>query len=197
MNLRKKVTPQKTDELMKLFADMPSELIGDHLTDEEFIGYSMKTLTAQEIERVDAHLDSCPRCAIEMERLQEAAESWKQEELVVLSRVAPDQVGGELRITREQRAKLPKESLIRIAQVKGKQLASSWLEKLGGIPLAKDVALSGAGAKTRILTKGEAEGGQLRWRVEEDEQGNLTIHFASHAVGDLEGATLVIAIGEQ
>jgi hypothetical protein len=70
------------DQIHKLITEvraLPSTPIGDHLSDDEFIGYTMETLEPQQMERIDAHLASCPECATEMERLVEASEVWRGE----------------------------------------------------------------------------------------------------------------------
>ncbi|MCS7221810.1 MAG: zf-HC2 domain-containing protein [Anaerolineae bacterium] len=74
MKVRKiPVTPEKVDELMALFRGLPAQPVGEHLTDGEFIAYVMGTLSADEVARLDIHLDSCLACAAEVERLQEVA----------------------------------------------------------------------------------------------------------------------------
>lgn len=40
-----------------------------HLSDSEFVGYTMNTLSAEKVERIDKHLSVCQSCAREMERL--------------------------------------------------------------------------------------------------------------------------------
>ncbi len=81
MKTRKvKVTRKKIDELMALFRNLPTEPIGDHPTDDDFIGYTMETLTAEEAQLVDAHLASCSDCAIEMEQMLEGTEVWRGEQ---------------------------------------------------------------------------------------------------------------------
>jgi anti-sigma factor RsiW len=80
MKTRKiQLTAKKVDELMALFRAVPAEPVGDHLSDEEFIGYAMETLTTKEVQRVDEHLASCPDCAAEMEPLVAASEVWRGE----------------------------------------------------------------------------------------------------------------------
>lgn len=73
-----------TDRVNKLIADLralPDTPIGAHLSDDEFIGYTMEALEPRGIERLDTHLASCPDCAAEMERLVDAAEVWGKQPL--------------------------------------------------------------------------------------------------------------------
>ena len=48
-----------------------------HLTDEEFGAYASETLTAEETELLDSHLEECPVCAASMERLVEQVDAWR------------------------------------------------------------------------------------------------------------------------
>lgn len=75
-----RITAQKVDELMALFRAMPTEPIGAHLSDEEFIGYAMQTLRQEDVSRIDEHLATCPDCTVEVERLLEGAEAWSGEQ---------------------------------------------------------------------------------------------------------------------
>lgn len=75
------VTTNQLDKLIAEIRALPGKPVGDHLfSDDEFISYAMETLEPQQIERIDAHLASCPECATEMERLVEAAEVWRGEQ---------------------------------------------------------------------------------------------------------------------
>jgi hypothetical protein len=81
MKTRKiKVTTKQLDRVIEDVRALPDEPIGDHLTDDDFIGYDMGTLTAEEVKQVDAHLASCSDCAMEMERLMEAWQVWRGEQ---------------------------------------------------------------------------------------------------------------------
>lgn len=76
-----------TEQVNKLLADLralPDTPVGAHLSDDEFIGYTMEAFEPPEIKRLDTHLASCPECATEMERLVEAAEGWDEERLAHL-----------------------------------------------------------------------------------------------------------------
>lgn len=67
-------------QLDRLIADiraLPSEPVGDHLTDDQLISYAMEALAPEEVEGLDAHLASCPDCTSEMERLLDTSEAWR------------------------------------------------------------------------------------------------------------------------
>jgi 3-oxoacyl-[acyl-carrier-protein] synthase II len=73
----------RTDQLEKLIDDihsLPAEPIGEHLSDDQFILYSMEMLSKEETQSVDTHLASCEQCAIVMERLIEESKPWQSEE---------------------------------------------------------------------------------------------------------------------
>lgn len=72
-----------TAQLNKLITEiraLPRKPVGDHLSDDEFIGYTLETLDPQHFERVDGHLASCPECTTEMKRLIEASEEWRYQQ---------------------------------------------------------------------------------------------------------------------
>ena len=58
---------------------MPTELIGDHLTDDEFIRYGRGELSDEESNKIGNHLESCDECATEAERLIEGFKAWRGE----------------------------------------------------------------------------------------------------------------------
>lgn len=62
-----RVTAKQLDEVMDLLRQTPTEPVGNHLTAAEFEGYGMKSLSVRDLERIDAHLVSCPECAEKME----------------------------------------------------------------------------------------------------------------------------------
>jgi hypothetical protein len=81
-----------TKQVNKLIADLralPDRPVGAHLSDDEFIDYTMETLEPPEIERLDTHLASCMDCVAEMERLVGAAEIWAKEPLPPLPTSPP------------------------------------------------------------------------------------------------------------
>lgn len=71
------VTSGQLDRLIADIRALPSEPVGEHLMDDEFIDYTMEALAPPEFARLDTHLASCPECAAEMERLMEASEVWR------------------------------------------------------------------------------------------------------------------------
>jgi len=81
MKTRKiQMTTKQLDRLMTDIHAALTEPVGDHLSDDEFIGYAMETLTAEEVQRIDEHLASCADCAEGMEQLVAASEVWRGEQ---------------------------------------------------------------------------------------------------------------------
>ena len=70
------VTPKQLDRLLEAVRTLPEAPVGEHLSDDQFILYSMSTLSPEATSIVDQHLASCSDCATEMQRLLEASESW-------------------------------------------------------------------------------------------------------------------------
>jgi hypothetical protein len=75
-----RVTANQLAKLMDDLRALPPVPVGDCLSDDEFIGYATETLSAEQVERLDKHLGSCPACATEMERLLQGAEAWSGEQ---------------------------------------------------------------------------------------------------------------------
>jgi hypothetical protein len=69
-----RLTAAKVGELIALFRNHPRAPVGDHLSDDLFAAYESDRLRPDEIEWLDVHLESCPECAIEMERRLEEAD---------------------------------------------------------------------------------------------------------------------------
>lgn len=70
-----------SDQLARLLDDLgalPEETVGEHLSDDQFISYSLSILSPEETSIVEQHLTSCSECTTEMEHLLEAAEAWNQ-----------------------------------------------------------------------------------------------------------------------
>jgi hypothetical protein len=74
-----RVTEEQTDRLLADVLSLPSEPIGAHLSDDEFIGYAMETPTESDVDHIDEHLASCADCTVELERFLEAADAWQGE----------------------------------------------------------------------------------------------------------------------
>jgi anti-sigma factor RsiW len=72
-------TARQIDRLLHDAATMPDVPAGDHLTDEEFVAYSMdpRDVSGPAIARIDAHLESCDECAAQMEHLLAVSEAWR------------------------------------------------------------------------------------------------------------------------
>jgi len=49
-----------------------SVMVGDHLSDEEFVKYAMDEVSVEERDKIDRHLCTCWECTVEVERLSSA-----------------------------------------------------------------------------------------------------------------------------
>lgn len=66
--------------LTDLHALTPPPTTGDHLSDEAFVNYITETMTAEDLERADQHLATCPECSTQMEKLLTASQAWEGEQ---------------------------------------------------------------------------------------------------------------------
>src|SRR5262245_32704875 len=84
------LTEVQQRQVLDEIRSVPAAPVGEHLTDDEAIGYAEGSLAAEALRRVDAHLASCPGCTESVERLLEAAAYWSgpdgQQRLVALGR---------------------------------------------------------------------------------------------------------------
>jgi len=81
MNIRKiTLSTKDIDNLRTLLREVPDDLVGDHLSDDEFVRYTIGELSEEEALKVDRHLESCLECTIEMERLIEGHGEWHERE---------------------------------------------------------------------------------------------------------------------
>ena len=78
------MTPRRVNatrrQIARLMGDIqavPAHPVGDHLTDDEFVGYSMAELDGDDSTRIEGHLRSCDDCAAQMERLFDVAHEWQ------------------------------------------------------------------------------------------------------------------------
>jgi hypothetical protein len=180
------------DQLDKLIADihaLPDEPVGDHLPDDEFIGYTMEALVQEEVVRIDAHLASCPDCASEMERLMEASEIWRGEQGEQrLAELAARTLAAMGEPHREPLRRDPNKEVQRAATEVMGHLGhpSELLERLAArlarvLFTIEKPQFAGVHAKTPHAPRGgQTEDGLLRWRAVADETGNIIIRFASH-----------------
>jgi hypothetical protein len=93
-------TPRQIDRLFAEVSAVPRELVGAHLTDDQFLGYSMNPplLGEREMSEANAHLASCDECLGHMEHLFEIAEALPQTQQAQAGRArSVDKLAGWLR----------------------------------------------------------------------------------------------------
>ena len=74
-----RATGAQIDRLLGDVKAVPAGPIGEHLTDDQFVAYSMDPpeLSAEATAAIDAHLSSCEACAAQMEHLLTVSEAWR------------------------------------------------------------------------------------------------------------------------
>jgi hypothetical protein len=174
------VTAKKVDELMALFRALPTEPVGEHLSDDELIGCAMGTLPAEQVAHLGVHLDSCLDCAAEVERLLEAAEAWRGEE-------------GKQRLAalRERLVRQPAlhERLVQALQ----EAIENWRNTFSR-PQPAWAALTDEEEGRRIWSW-QSQDGLLRGHAVLESSGQLTFRFVSLELG-LEGQRFALRLGD-
>ena len=93
MLLRKiKIPIERIDKVFNISTTLPREPLSAHLTDEESAGYASEFLSDADVQRVEMHLALCPECCADVDRLLEAAETWR--DLNIKETIAALQAGG-------------------------------------------------------------------------------------------------------
>jgi hypothetical protein len=175
-NNRTQPTPAQMDRLLNDLRKMQKGPIGDHLTDEEFTGYVLEELAADQTERIDAHLSTCDACAAEAERLFEVSAAWMG-------------VQGAIRMAALRQ------------RIKAQMLAAHLEEALDELfkrlfprfPVPQS-AVSAASVTGRFVAKGQSEDGQVKWFIEEDpDRRDLVIRLSTSDL-DLEDVRLYLML---
>jgi hypothetical protein len=165
-------TPAQMDRLLADLRKMQKGPTGDHLTDKEFTGYVLEELSADQTERIDAHLSTCDACATEAERLFEVSAAWMG-------------VQGAIRMAAlRQRIKAQM-----LAAHLEEALAELFKRLLPRFPVPQS-AVSLASVTGRFVAKGQSEDSQVKWFLEEDpDTRDLVIRLSTSDL-DLEGVRL-------
>ena len=166
---RNQLTDGQLDRFIVDLRELPAEAVGEHLTDDEFIGYVSEELSTEEVTRLDKHLASCAACAGEVERLFEVSQAWQSAQ-------------GAACLTALRWRIRSQQALNRLADALSRK--------------QPDFAFQAAHAATAQAWKGETEGGLLHWFIEEDpDSRDLIIRLDSVELA-LEGAKLRLTAGE-
>ncbi|MFC1714819.1 hypothetical protein ACFL6S_14220 [Candidatus Poribacteria bacterium] len=70
------VIAEQIDTLVTLFHGLRSKPTDDHLSNDQFIRYTMEDLSEAELRKADEHLRSCLECTAKMEHLLEESTAW-------------------------------------------------------------------------------------------------------------------------
>ena len=170
-------TARHARQLIEDIRAVPQETFGEHLTDDQFVSYSMDPpeLESEMLLQVEQHLTACTECAGRMEHLLSVSEAWRGPE-------------GEKRLARvSQRIRdrfVGASSTVADAAVGSVARLADWLRQLPQYPAALG-ALAGASVAERSPAESE------HLRIREDGEGNLQIRISSYDLS-LAGTRVVV-----
>ena len=174
-----KSTARHARQLIEDIRAVQQEAVGEHLTDDQFVSYSMDPpeLEPEMLLEVEQHLTSCTECAGRMEHLLSVSEAWRGPE-------------GEMRLARVSKrirdrfvgASSPVANVA--AAVGSIARLADWLRQLPQYPAALG-ALAGASVAERSPAESE------HLLIREDGEGNLQIRISSYDLS-LAGTFVVV-----
>lgn len=188
---KSQIIKEQLNQLIKETLSLPKEPVGEHLPDERFVEYSMGLLTEEEVQQVDAHLESCPDCAEQMEALLEASEAWRGETGKKHLTALRDRRLGEM-ASQEPLT----ESIMQPVQEKVRTLVKRLNKRLKESSFPPiDLRESQLAFTTPNEPKDfDLENGYLF--MEEDADGNVIVRFDSEDM-DLEGTIFRCYVGDE
>ena len=139
-----------------------------HLTEDEFRDFVLEELPEDLELELDEHVDRCVECTLQLDNYYKAGREFPAREWA--ARRGPF-----------------------LTALRDRIFAPPLWHRLRNILLPFSLALRPA-FTTPALADGQTEDGTLRWRFVEDEAGNLTLRFGSHAL-ELEGVCLRLTAG--
>jgi len=163
-----------------------------HLTKDELGAYHDNAVDEVARARIEAHLSRCLICERKLAMMQETLATYHQE-TVTEKDVAL--VKALLRREPEDRERISREMALAALRVALTAAFTAWIKQHH-----IRVSLAGAearGLEARGLTEpqdGQMEDGSLRWRVVEEDSGELVVRFGSHRT-ELGGVNLVLKAG--
>ena len=77
------ITTGRLERLRSEILSTPaSDVVAAHLSADEFVHYSLDALSSEEMDKIDLHLEACPDCLTQIERLLSAAEEWESPQAI-------------------------------------------------------------------------------------------------------------------
>src|SRR5688572_13740632 len=70
------LNPAQVQNVLKELFDREARPGGAHLSDADAIAYVQQSLPPEDAARLEQHMESCPECALSIERLLEAADFY-------------------------------------------------------------------------------------------------------------------------
>lgn len=181
MNKKKaRISATKAREIAGELLSSRTEPSGEHISDDLFIEYLTDNLSEMSLETVLAHVETCPACAIRMERLLSESQAWEgktglQKLVQIRSQILPN----------------IKESLL--PRLRLLEKLEQELQKLILRPILSPT-FGYAHAATPVEEEGQTENGTLQWYYGQDDLGNLEIRISSFYT-ELRGTHVNLQIG--
>jgi len=172
-----KATAGQMRQLIDDVTQVAQKVLGDHLTDEQFVGMSMDPpeLEPETLAQVEQHLSSCSECSDRMEHLLTVSEAWRgpagEKRLADVSqRIRDHFVAATPTVT----------DVVASA-------AARLAEWLGQLPQRSAALGAAAGASFAAESRAKSE----HLSIDEDEAGDLHIRISSYDCS-LAGTRVVI-----
>ena len=80
VTLDPEINPEMVERILADIFSVSVNIVGDHLTDDEFADYVIEAVPADQVERLNVHLSTCEQCNDEMIRLLEISKAWRGQE---------------------------------------------------------------------------------------------------------------------
>jgi hypothetical protein len=167
-----KISQKKAEELSNLFRGVNEELIGSHLSEDQFVGYVTGELSEGEMLAIDRHLEVCEDCGEQIEHLATNAMAW--------SGSAGEQPIQELRQKALTDFDKPIAGAVSLLQELALQIRSLFL----GTNLTPGMVQAATEEK-----KPSQQGEQWSCYLDMDRRGNYILRISSHDLS-LEGTQL-------
>jgi hypothetical protein len=175
-----KITNKQLLKLAKEMLALPPESADNHISLDDLIAYVMEELSSQAVKSIDGHLEFCPECLAQAERMTqvteflgtEKGEAWLSSMEAIIPPPSPPMPWSLIVIKRLQ------------------QLKESWQLAFAHPAFA---AATG-GDKRRAVFNWQSKGGALSYSVTEEMNGDWYVLFESKET-DAEGKRFRFRLG--
>jgi hypothetical protein len=175
-------TPESLDRARRDVEATAAEPEDDHLTDEQFVDYSIGQYDPAYAAQVETHLASCAECTTKLDHLRDVARAWGgpagEQRLADLSR----QIIAAVAAAGSQPSFAPPDS----------DASESWLDSIRLWAASIDFAPAYVPAGAAMAQQGETRG--VSWSIEESPNRDLVFTVSSFDVA-LAGVRLQFSFG--